>query len=406
MSKLVENGNVLRLTNITGTYEKLPIGVYNLEHDEAGFFLNRVNDLTLPKKIYGDMTIVDRWLNTYRQRERNLGVLLSGLKGSGKTIMAKLLAIKSGLPIINIQASYGGANFISFITNSCLGDCVFFLDEYEKVYCNGKKDDEDASLLSVLDGPYSSHHLFIFTVNETKINSNLMNRPSRIFYHKNFKGLPKEQIQEVAEDLLINKDMVENLVTTSDMISDMSFDTLISIIGEMNRYGETAMECISNMNLSPGNILFDAWQYYIDENGKTIRAYAGDGLSVNYDTLDGKPKIDVRFNWLSKNKDKNDNSRCKWIELPYSEFKKTSNDTYEYFDGESLFVIKQCARYSYYGYGFNEKVIKVKNQIPKQFIVMCDNNNRVLDYYPKEYKEAFDLIKNDYNSNDNKEEYD
>ena len=133
MATIVKNGNELRITSIQGTYDKLPVGVYNLECDESGYFLTKTDDFKLPKKIYGDMSIVDRWLHTYQTRGRNLGVLLAGLKGGGKTITAKLLAIKSGLPIIIINSPYYGSSFISFLSNECLGDCVIFLDEYEKI---------------------------------------------------------------------------------------------------------------------------------------------------------------------------------------------------------------------------------------------------------------------------------
>ena len=39
MATIVKNGNELRITSIQGTYDKLPVGVYNLECDESRYFL-------------------------------------------------------------------------------------------------------------------------------------------------------------------------------------------------------------------------------------------------------------------------------------------------------------------------------------------------------------------------------
>ena len=85
----------------------LPRGVYNLSfHPKIGYYLKRTQDFSLPPKVYGDLSIADRYLKTYNHRTRNTGVLLTGQKGSGKTILAKYLAIKSGLPVICINDAF------------------------------------------------------------------------------------------------------------------------------------------------------------------------------------------------------------------------------------------------------------------------------------------------------------
>ena len=369
MAAIIQSGNSYRIASIDGTYEKLPVGVYNLECDDSGFFLTKTQDFKLPKKIYGDMSIVDRWLHTYQTRERNLGVLLAGLKGGGKTITAKLLAIKAGLPIITIQSPFSGPKFVSFITNECLGDCVIFLDEYEKVYNREtKNNDGDTSLLSVLDGPYQMHHLFIFTVNDTLINSNLNNRPSRIFYKKNYAGLSPEEIKEVAEDLLLDKDLVDDLVSTASRMFQISFDTLISIIEEMNRYDEPASQCILNMNLTPSKIYFDAYQFAVDGEKGVTKLYAGDSIELSYND-EGKPYFEVKYNFKYKRALKSGGYKegmdYIWVEIDFDDFKKTSSNTYEMCDGEVLFILKEKNFYDYgYAYSNNRTVLKPKNEVP------------------------------------------
>lgn len=373
MATIIKNGNELRITSIQGTYDKLPVGVYNLELDDSGYFLTKTADFKLPKKIYGDMSIVDRWLHTYQTRGRNLGVLLAGLKGGGKTITAKLLAIKSGLPIITINAPYCGSDFISFISNECLGDCVIFLDEYEKIYSKETKDgDGDSSLLSVLDGPYQMHHLFILTVNSVAVNTNLMNRPSRIFYRKNYEGLTPEDIKEIAEDLLLDKSLVEDLISTASKMFQISFDTLISIIEEVNRYGEPASQCILNMNLTPMNISFDAWQFVKDGKKGVVKLCAGERVQLHHDEADGMTFFQLKYNFSFEKKAKDGTVKTGddsiWMDVDFNEFKKTSNNTYEMCNDEFMFVLKERSFYDY-GYEYSNKgALKPKGEVPNKLI--------------------------------------
>ena len=373
MATIIKNGNELRITSIQGTYDKLPVGVYNLELDDSGYFLTKTADFKLPKKIYGDMSIVDRWLHTYQTRGRNLGVLLAGLKGGGKTITAKLLAIKSGLPIITINAPYCGSDFISFISNECLGDCVIFLDEYEKIYSKETKDgDGDSSLLSVLDGPYQMHHLFILTVNSVAVNTNLMNRPSRIFYRKNYEGLTPEDIKEIAEDLLLDKSLVEDLISTTSKMFQISFDTLISIIEEVNRYGEPASQCILNMNLTPMNISFDAWQFVKDGKKGVVKLCAGERVQLHHDEADGMTFFQLKYNFSFEKKAKDGTVKTGddsiWMDVDFNAFKKTSNNTYEMCNDEFMFVLKERSFYDY-GYEYSNKgALKPKGEVPNKLI--------------------------------------
>lgn len=75
--------------------------------------------------------------------------------------MSKKCAIDSGLPIIIIDAPYDDSDFVSFITNPELGDVCVFVDEFEKVF---EEESSVNTLLTILDGTFNTHNLFIFTL--------------------------------------------------------------------------------------------------------------------------------------------------------------------------------------------------------------------------------------------------
>jgi hypothetical protein len=64
----------------------LPVNTYVLNLDpEIGYFLSERDPFKLPPKIYGNtQSRAERFLNTFDSRSGTTGILLSGLKGSGK----------------------------------------------------------------------------------------------------------------------------------------------------------------------------------------------------------------------------------------------------------------------------------------------------------------------------------
>lgn len=249
--KLIQNNEIFSLNSVTGIHGKLPIGTYSLKRNEmtGQYFLKNIDNITMPTKIYGDVaSFGDRIITKYHSIDRNLGILCVGIKGSGKTLEARYVASKIGLPVIIISEPFTDSNFIDFITDPVLGDCVIMVDEFEKVYNSNKENTE--SLLSLLDGPYNTHHIFIFTANSMYgVNEAMKNRPSRIHFLKEFVGLSEETVREIGHDLLNNKDYVESLVEISGKMSECTYDTIISICKDSNLYNEDPKACVKYMNV-------------------------------------------------------------------------------------------------------------------------------------------------------------
>ena len=233
--------------------------VYNIKVDSytRAVSLEETTPFSMPSKVYctsRDKRFIEKVLNSYKLSENGFtGVMLSGLKGSGKTIMAKSIANESNLPIINIDKSI--RPWALKVLVELLGDTniCFMFDELDKLL----EDYDDSALLQILDGADTKgKHMILFTCNnEEYISEYLINRCSRIRYWRKFDEMSPSLIMEVLNDKLNDKKEVESL---TDFIKDnfeiCSFDNIASFINEVNNYPTaTFEELFEDMNLTPKN---------------------------------------------------------------------------------------------------------------------------------------------------------
>ena len=107
--KIINSGNSYKIHgDDLIIYEKLPAQVYTIETAPMmGVWLEKAPDIAVSEKIYGPhKSKVSKVLNAFSMVNRNLGVILSGKKGIGKSICAKLLAqdaIAQGYPLIVVN---------------------------------------------------------------------------------------------------------------------------------------------------------------------------------------------------------------------------------------------------------------------------------------------------------------
>lgn len=229
-------------------------GIYQVVMDPYGsLVISRISDqFKLPTKIYNvEEEFINRVIKSYNKFSKNLGVLLNGIKGSGKTITAKIIAQKVNLPVLLIEHPYEGLpNFLSKIDFNC----VIFIDEYEKVF----SEDQRGLLLSVMDGAQNPRAklMFLLTTNSLRVNENLRNRPSRVRYVKEFGDLPKNTIYEILNDLLENKDYIDDTVRVISELSFTTMDSIIEIIKESNVHEEAPSKFIRIFNISQDNEIY------------------------------------------------------------------------------------------------------------------------------------------------------
>ena len=270
--QLIQNGQDYSLANLGRIPDKLPIGTYTLLFDERNkiYYLHQIDDIQLPKKIYGDINeFVRRVCIKYNSVERNLGVLAIGSKGSGKSLSARAISASIGLPVIVISESFDDGDFISFLTDPALGNCIILIDEFDKLYDINSRDVDSNKLLSLLDGPYNTHHIFIFTANEFyRINEMMKNRPSRIHFLKEFKGLNEDDVRKVGKDLLDNPDYIPDLVNISQKMTECTFDVVMSICKDCNLFKESPKIVVKYMNVLMESSNFDVFE--VSEQGLEI----------------------------------------------------------------------------------------------------------------------------------------
>lgn len=255
MSVYVESRNTIRIQddNVFVVHDELPVRVYKVCQSLFGFYLAYTDELEIKHKIYGNAnTRVDRIIKTFEDRPFTTGVLLSGNKGSGKTMLTKRLAevaLSKGYPVIICEKGEVGSNgFVDFIS-SIRTPSVIVLDEFEKMF---QEDTDQNDLLGLFDGLYSKNkNLFLLTANDyRKVNNFFIARPGRIYYHFKYKGVDQETISEYCQDRGVMENFMAELLVYAQNDQELSFDSMIAIVDEHIRFGDSFDDTIENLNIS------------------------------------------------------------------------------------------------------------------------------------------------------------
>lgn len=220
------------------SYNEIPVGVYKISISKQGFYLEYVmSEFVFDYKIYGlQEDFINHVIKTYNEAQTgNLGILLNGTKGTGKTVAAKMIANRLHLPVIIVQNMGQEMNLqmMNYLSTEINFDCVFFFDEYEKTF------DKDTTILSFMDGVYNSESrkVFLLTTNTLSIDRNLIGRPSRILYLKKFGNLEIEAASEFLDDTLNNKEYKQEVLEFINLLSISTIDILKSVVKEINIHG-------------------------------------------------------------------------------------------------------------------------------------------------------------------------
>ncbi len=273
----VESANNYMLREVSTQKDQLPAGIYKFQLDQfENPFLTRVQDkFHFPYKVYGvEREFINRVVKSWQHTNSNYGVLLNGLKGTGKTVTAELIANEIGLPVIIIPFHH--SKVVSLL-NEIQQDVIVFVDEFEKIY-----DGYENSLLTIMDGVLKSQHriFFLLTTNELRVDRNLMQRPSRVRYVKTFSDLSIEVIMEVVKDKLIHTRWYDDAVRFISELPIITMDLVKSIVEEINIHDENPdnFKDVFNIHLDRE----DMYNVYRLENGEKKELHAFAKVIPNY----------------------------------------------------------------------------------------------------------------------------
>ena len=273
--------------NVT-IHNKIPLGVYHPRFkDLKGWWLEKDEvSIELREEMYSDITRrADHIYRGCMKMDRNVGVLLSGDKGLGKSMCATYLCTKflndAKLPIIMINEHLDG---LTDFLNSITEPVVIMFDEYDKNYeigsirrwdKVGNKDEPDKqeNHLSLFNGVQNStKKIFILTCNDlNNISQYFINRTGRFHYHIRFEYPSSDDIKKYLLDHVKEKyhDQIQPVLNFSVM-SKITFDNLRAIVFELND-GLKFNDFIEDLNILPleyikyiVNIIFEGDKEYTE----------------------------------------------------------------------------------------------------------------------------------------------
>lgn len=280
-------GSMFTIQDVDDNHEILPPGIYVLKLDPRIMvtYLDRIQDcFTFGHKIYSnDFDFIQRVVKTNDAISENMGVLLTGIKGTGKTITAQLLANAYGYPVIILSEDLAehAVNFISQINQNV----TILVDEYEKVY------EDRASLLTVMDGVLKSNYKrnFILTTNTTHIESNLLCRPGRLRYKRNYSEiLDIRVVREIIDDLLKRPEYRDELVEVIQGLSMSTIDIIKVFVEEINIHDKSPKELLEDMNIVMEE-KYDIEFFYDDSTDGSVK------LRMNYMEEERDYSVDDAF---------------------------------------------------------------------------------------------------------------
>ena len=291
------------------TYKVLPPNAYTVNFSQmTGYSLSLHHDLSVNEKVYGPyIAKVDKVLKTFSSFDRNMGIILSGPKGVGKSMFARQLALKGkefGLPLILVNNNYPGIG--EFISSICQ-ECIVLFDEFEKNFRDNEGNSQE-KLLSLFDGIDNGKKLFVITCNRTReLNEYLLNRPGRFHYHFVLTTPTREEIREYMNDILVDeaKQYIDKLVNACASYR-FTYDILRAIAFELNN-GYDLNETLNDLNIAKersfmanievtftnGMIANTSNPVYID---KDYDRYMNPFVYINEDSLNNIP--DNISEWL------------------------------------------------------------------------------------------------------------
>lgn len=308
MKAVIDNGKItIHNDEELVIKDRIPCGCYDVCFSkDIGSFLRKKNVSKVKEKIYGNqIKKAEKVFKAYDLIERNLGIILSGDKGSGKTLFVNVLierAIALDMPIIFVSENQ--PNLVKFLS-SIEQEYMVIFDEFEKNFkdMNGASEDvecmsEQNQFLSYFDGFNNSKKIFVITCNIFQsLSRYIVERPGRFHYHFKLNNPNSQEIKDYCNDNLKKEYHKEiDRIVKFSLVSNLTYDWLRAICFEINQ-GYTLEETIDDLNISNGSYLYYEFSITINNEEYTSKQ----GLCITNKDIDillhsdNNKRIKVKF---------------------------------------------------------------------------------------------------------------
>jgi hypothetical protein len=183
-----------------------------------------------------------------------------------------------------------------------------------------------------LDGAANSHHLFLLTCNQTKnVSDYLLNRPSRIYYRKEYDSIPDDVVAEIIECELLNKSLKKEFNEVLDKMPVVTYDILMSLLKEVNLYNQSPLECAKMMNFVSERTFVVVEQHFKD----------GTFLDATYDSYIASDKRQLEVLDLRSGKESGNSNDYTYQYIDMDKFVKLDRQTWEYRQDDNHYIIRK-----------------------------------------------------------------
>lgn len=227
----------LNLRDPSSITDRLAPGVYKIKiHPKLGILLPKVKpSYSLPPNVFGSKTTRAAQLiwSTFERREGIMGALVTGIKGSGKTLLVETVsnhAIAEGMPVFVVDDPDLDLDTLELIAKHC-EPCVFLFDEFAKVY----RDEKQENLLTFFSSTGFNKVLCLMTENEVRsVNTYLLNRPGRMLFHLRYVNVTVDEAKEVCQAFKVTAEITEEICKYVET-AEVSMDILRTVCAEAAR---------------------------------------------------------------------------------------------------------------------------------------------------------------------------
>lgn len=256
---IIQNGrdyNVAQLTSVNDVLAGANDNFFKVNVDHNGqLYLSAITDMSNIGKQYGDRTHIELWLKYWEQSESNVGVMLSGPKGVGKSSDIVDFCVRSGAKVIVIDKGMHIGNLINLLITPELNNSIIVFDNFEKHF----NDEMQQALLPLFNGVYRTRLCFLVEVNYLdQVNDLYKDRLGRILFHEEYTYLNSDIIIDYVNDQLVNPAYKDEFFGVMQKVNEVTYDILCHTVRVINRLELPPKRAANMLNITPKPMYYKA----------------------------------------------------------------------------------------------------------------------------------------------------